>query len=124
MRRSALIVILLSACAPHADVASGKFQAPSGNAQHNDDESFGSTQVQDAPATPSMPPAPANPSGDPQLPPSIMNREVPPSYSACSDGDSPPITSQDDAKANGGVGLTGKVEQPWEVKGGLDKSFL
>src|SRR4051812_29412208 len=110
MRRSALLALLLSACAPHADVASAKWQAPSGNAQHNDDESFGSTQIQDAPATPSMPPA-ADPTSDPQLPPAIMNRIAPPSYSACTNGSSPPLNSEDDAKANGNIGLTAKVER-------------
>jgi hypothetical protein len=124
MSRSALLALMLSACAPHADVASGKYQGPSASAQHNDSESLGSTQVQDAPATPSTPPAPQGSDPDPQLPPSIMKRQVPPSYSACTNGDSAPLTSEDDAKANGNVGLTGKVERFGEIKGGLDKSFL
>ncbi len=123
MRRSALLALMLSACSPRADVQSAAWQPKSGNAERSDIESFGSTQVQDAPpappATTTTPPPPAD-----ELPASLANRLAPPAYSDCTNGDSAPLQTEDEAKINGGVGLTKKVERLGERKGGLDKAFL
>jgi Bacterial TSP3 repeat len=145
MRRSALLVLLLSACTagdgnhsaitPHDGVGDNKTAAQTGggsisphsgsgdsnsNSFHpgsggDPQDAAGSTQVQDAPPTTGTTP-PA---------PTMSTKKAPPNPSDCAASDESPMQTLADAQASGtGAGMTTRPQQLGERHGGLDKSHL
>jgi hypothetical protein len=94
------------------------------NAKPHGDPSAYDSQGYDSHTVGGAAPAAASAPAPSALPAAMSGRQAPPSATGCVASDDAPLTTEDQARSAGNVGLTGREFDPQERKLGLDRSFM